>query len=168
MKPSTPVSFKQLLTAITVFLSRLKVLPANFNPLGSFGFFSQNFVLFFATIIAFDLLIGGTYAGRWFTYLGFAAYPLLGRLAADKTNKQLFLLPIASLTFFILSNLGVWWYWFPHTIEGLLACYTLALPFFQRTLVGDLIFGYGYLLVKKLATNKEVSSWLQLNILPKR
>jgi hypothetical protein len=146
------------------------LLPANFSPLGSFGFFSQNFWLFFGTILVFDLFVGGLYAGWWLNYLGFAMYPLLGKLAGRKLHRQLILLPTASVLFFVFSNLGVWWYWFPHTIPGLIACYTLALPFYQRTLIGDVVFGYGYLLsTKLLMIYKEKFSWHFLsNILPKR
>lgn len=136
------LSFNSLTTTLAVFGSRLGYLPANFSPLGSLGFFG-NPVLYFASIIIFDQLVGGTYAGAWLTYLGFAAYPLLGWVARQ-TGRELVLLPIASLCFFFLSNLGSWWYWYPHTLEGLLLCYTLALPFFTRTLLSDLVFGYGY------------------------
>ena len=30
----------------------------------------------------------------------------------------------------------------------MLICYSLALPFFKRTLIGDLVFGYGYMLYR--------------------
>lgn len=155
MRRSIPLSFKQLLAATLVFFSRLRLLPANFSPLGAFGFFSQNWLFYFATIAIFDFFYGGFYAGWWLNYVGFAMYPLLGSLANKKFNRQLLLLPAASVLFFSFSNLGVWWYWFPHTGAGLLTCYTLALPFYQRTLLGDLVFGYGYLLSKKLLTFKK-------------
>src|SRR3989304_9460524 len=91
MKRSILLSFKHLLLATLVFFSRLRLLPANFSPLGSFGFFSQNFWLFFATILVFDLFVGGLYAGWWLNYLGFAMYPLLGKLAGKKFHRQLIL-----------------------------------------------------------------------------
>jgi hypothetical protein len=149
---------KQFLGALGSFVSRIEILPANMSPLGSFGFFGGNTVLYFVSIIAFDLLVKGTYAGFWFTYLGFAMYPLLGYLARKNWKHQALLLPAASFLFFLLSNLGVWWYWFDHTWEKLLLCYTLALPFYQRTLIGDLAFGYGYLAVKALYGSKLLSS----------
>ena len=45
----------------------------------------------------------------------------------------------ASLSFFALSNFGVWLTsgMYPHTSAGLMACYVAALPFFQYTLLGD-------------------------------
>lgn len=141
--------FSKTLAALLIFISRLGVLPANVSPLGSFGFFSSNILLYFAVIIGFDLLIGGLYQGMFWTYLGFAAYPVLGYLAKNKLRRQLFLLPSASFAFFLLSNFGVFLAWYEHSLQGLLTCYALALPFYSRTLLGDLLFGYGFLYVRQ-------------------
>jgi hypothetical protein len=48
----------------------------------------------------------------------------------------------ASLSFFLLSNLAVWaaWEMYPRTLNGLLACYAAAVPFFRNTAVSDLLF----------------------------
>ncbi len=144
---------RQVLIAAAVLVSRVNLLPANISPLGSFGFFG-NPVLYGASIVLFDLFIKGLYPGFWLTYLGFACYPLFGRVAGKSLNKKLLLLPLASFCFFLLSNLGVWWYWYDHSVEKLLLCYLLAVPFYARTLVGDLLFGYGYLVVKNFSAIK--------------
>lgn len=147
------LNFKSIASTMAIFVSRLGFLPANISPLGSFGFFGKNKWLFFTSIVLFDWLVGGFYPGFWVTYLGFAIYPLLGRLTQD-SKYQLISLPLASLLFFLVSNLGVWWYWYPHTSVSLITCYSLAIPFYKRTLIGDLTFGYGYLLIKKFLTIK--------------
>lgn len=131
-----------------ILISRLGVFPANISPLGSYGFFSKNFILYFATIILFDRFVGGLYSGFWVVYLGFLVYPLLGKVAGSNPKRQALFLPLASFLFFIISNLGVFYFWYPHTLAGLITCYTLALPFYTRTLVGDVIFGYGYLILR--------------------
>jgi hypothetical protein len=53
----------------------------------------------------------------------------------------------ASLVFFLISNFGVWFTadqypvaMYPKTLDGLMACYTMGLPFLRNTLVGDLLF----------------------------
>jgi hypothetical protein len=48
----------------------------------------------------------------------------------------------SSLTFFIITNFAVWAFfaWYPHTWAGLVSCFTLALPFFRNTLIGDLVY----------------------------
>lgn len=149
MKKLNRFKSDSFLTAGAVFLSRLGTLPANISPLGSFGFFHSSPWLYLASIVLFDFLVGGFYQGFLWTYLGFLAYPALGLVARRyRLGKQAMLLPVASTAFFLLSNFGVWLYWYPATWSGLLTCYTLALPFFWRTLVGDLLFGYAYLSIK--------------------
>ena len=45
------------------------------------------------------------------------------------------------MIFFIITNFGVWSLGsYGYTIEGLLACYTLALPFFGHSLISTLVF----------------------------
>ncbi len=142
---------QQLAAAMLVFVSRLHFLPANVSPLGSYGFFGNPF-FFLISVVSFDLFVKGVYPGVFFTYLGFAAYPLLSKLAGSSLKKQITFLPLASFLFFLLSNLGVWWYWYDHTFAALLICYGLAVPFYARTLLSDLFFGYGYLTVTHFKT----------------
>ena len=48
---------------------------------------------------------------------------------------------IGVLLFFIITNFGVWSLGtYGYTFEGLLLCYTLAIPFFGNTLISTLIF----------------------------
>ncbi|MDT8069942.1 MAG: DUF6580 family putative transport protein [Terriglobia bacterium] len=53
---------------------------------------------------------------------------------------------IASISFFLISNLGVFlaWNMYPKTWAGLVECYTLALPFFRNTLVSDMVFALAF------------------------
>lgn len=143
--------FSSLFATIATLATRLgRVFPANVSPLGSLGFFSANPLWLIVAVVGFDLIKGGWYPGFVWTYLGFASYWLLGRLNRNRLSRQVILLPVASLLFFLLSNFGVWWHWYDHNIEGLVRCYTLAIPFYRATLIGDLIFGYGFLISKHL------------------
>jgi hypothetical protein len=45
-----------------------------------------------------------------------------------------------SVQFFIVTNFACWLLWYPRTMEGLVACYVAAIPFFQNTLLGDVVF----------------------------
>ena len=49
----------------------------------------------------------------------------------------------ASFGFWIWTNFGVWLtsHLYPKSFAGLIACYTLALPFLRNALLGDLIWG---------------------------
>jgi hypothetical protein len=153
--------FSQVLIGLTVFVSRLGVLMANVSPLGSWGFFG-NPLLYFVSIVLFDALVGGFYTGFWFTYLGFAAYPLLGLVGKKHLQQRWLLLPLASFSFFLVSNFGSWLYFYPKTWEGLLLCYTLAIPFYSRTLLGDLTFGYSFLLYEKRLAIRQ--RWQELRL----
>jgi len=49
----------------------------------------------------------------------------------------------SSVSFFVVSNFAVWAAWpgmYARTIEGLIACYTAAIPFFRGTAVSDQFF----------------------------
>lgn len=63
----------------------------------------------------------------------------------------------SSIAFFVITNAAVWdaGRWYPHTWDGLVRCYTAALPFFTNALIGDAIFSgalFGaYALVTRLS-----------------
>lgn len=72
----------------------------------------------------------------------------IGRLSF-RGGASLFTVGAASLggaiAFFILSNLGVWAFGagghaYPHSLEGLVACFTAALPFFKNLLAGTVFW----------------------------
>ena len=48
----------------------------------------------------------------------------------------------SSVWFFLTTNFAVWlaWDFYPKTLEGLITCFTLALPFFTNTLLSTVIF----------------------------
>jgi hypothetical protein len=48
----------------------------------------------------------------------------------------------SSVLFYLASNFAVWavWNMYPKTVAGLMASYTLALPFFERAVTGDLLY----------------------------
>ena len=49
----------------------------------------------------------------------------------------------SSVSFFVLSNFAVWASstgLYPKTMEGLITCYAIAVPFFRQALEGDLLF----------------------------
>ena len=48
----------------------------------------------------------------------------------------------ASVSFFLVSNFAVWLVWnmYPKTVAGLVQCYIVGLPYFRRSVLGDLVF----------------------------
>ena len=73
-----------------------------------------------------------------------------------------------SVWFFISTNFVEWmiWDYYPKTIEGLITCYTLAIPFFKNTLIstclftGLLVFSIKYLEIVNKKTNHLISNLL--------
>ena len=49
---------------------------------------------------------------------------------------------VSSILFFVITNFAVWtiWDYYPKTFDGLIICYTMAIPFFQNTLLGTIIY----------------------------
>jgi len=91
----------------------------------------------------------GWYPGVLFTYVGMAAGVFIARaLLHPLTPVRLIGTTfLSSLTFFVLSNLGTWAEgWYGYTLDGLVACYVAAIPFWQNSLIADftstaLVFG---------------------------
>ena len=81
-----------------------------------------------------------------------------------KKNKSLTNILGASLTssivFFGVTNFAVWMapqFYYQRTLQGLLDCYVLALPFFRNTIAGDLFYVgvfFGLMELSILAANK--------------
>ncbi|WP_258103812.1 DUF6580 family putative transport protein [Marinoscillum sp. MHG1-6] len=70
---------------------------------------------------------------------------------------------MASGSFYLISNLGVWLFSGMYTlnITGLIECYVLAIPFFRQTIMGDLfytalVFGTYFLAIYLSEDKKEV------------
>ncbi len=49
---------------------------------------------------------------------------------------------LVSMAFFVISNFGVWVNYptYPHTIQGLMLCYTAGIPFYRSTLLSDVLY----------------------------
>ena len=49
---------------------------------------------------------------------------------------------LSSTIFFVITNFSVWFFGdlYPKTYEGLLLCYTMAIPFFQNTAISTLLY----------------------------
>jgi hypothetical protein len=131
--------------------------PFNFAPVTAIALFggahfdrkAWAFAAPLAAMLLGDLLIEllfarGIHAQMPVVYLSFAAIVGLGFLLRGRRR----LLPVtgAALTasglFFLTTNFGVWveGALYPRTLEGLVACYVAAIPFFGATLAGDLFY----------------------------
>ena len=72
----------------------------------------------------------------------------LGSISPKIDVKSVF---FSSVIFFILTNLGVWYLSYPKNVEGLITCFTLAVPFFINTILGDLFYSFIFFRSYKVA-----------------
>jgi hypothetical protein len=172
----------QNLTAILwIFLgviARVIPHPANMTPQVSMALFGGanlskrwNFLITFFALIASDILLskinGTTVFGDWtfFTYSGFALIIVAGFWLQNSPSaaKVLGFLLGSSLFYWTWTNFGVWTVGalYPRNFEGLIACYTAAIPFLRNSLIGDLAWGFAFFAsfagVKKWVANKELA-----------
>ena len=114
-----------------------------------------------AALAASDLLLTKVVYGyalpadTFITWAWYAAIVLFGGVLATnrKSWRVLGAALGASVSFFIVSNLGVWavWAMYPKTLGGLTAAYVAGLPFFRNDLAGDLVFTAAFFGIGHLA-----------------
>lgn len=150
----TPKNIILTVIVILAILSRLVEHPMNFTPVFALALFSAVYfsdkkaalLIPFSVMFVSDLFIGVSTLNIavYFTFL--ISY-LVGFLYLSKRINVLNII-ISSLSvsiiFFIASNFYVWAFdpfkLYPPTIDGLVQCYTMALPFFRNSLLGDLFY----------------------------
>lgn len=155
-----------IVTGFIVFAALTRLLPHayNFTPLGAIALFGAAYfpkkkwalIIPIAAFWVSDLLLNNIvysefYEGfTWFTggmlyiYGSIAMIAILGYYLLKKVTFGRVLGGAlgASIIFFIVSNFGVWagGSMYPHTLEGLISCYTAAIPFFHYTIAGNIIY----------------------------
>jgi hypothetical protein len=91
-------------------------------------------------MIISDIFIGFNFASIA-VYVGMLAYVLSSRLIKIKHIGYLLAPLTGSVVFFLITNFAVWLGpWYAHTVAGLIKCFTLAIPFYRNTLIGDVVF----------------------------
>lgn len=141
MKKETLVVVSLIAMAVA---SRLLPHPPNFAPItgialfGAAHFKQKWFAIFLPLFCLFvtDLVLGLS----WINLFVYGAFALITGMGMKRKSFHFPTVLAGSFLFFIVSNLGVWLLHYPLTVEGLLTCFTLAIPFFGNTLAGDLFY----------------------------
>ena len=144
------------LTLVYVLISlvaaaRLLPHPENITAIGALGLFAGAYLpQRSAWLLPLGaLLIGDAAMGFYslvvmlFVYIGFAASAVVGRglLFQRRTPARLGAAVLTSAAlFFLLSNFGMWLATYPHSGDGLVSCYLNGIPYFGRSLLGDLFY----------------------------
>jgi hypothetical protein len=129
--------------------------PVNFAPVGATAVFAGRTLRpwMALALVAVAMFVGDVALAYFrgyavvtlvtpFVYAGFFVQALLGRALASKKGGTIGAATLGSLAFFALSNLGVWLFetTYPRTLAGFVACYVAAIPYYGRTLAGDVVW----------------------------
>ena len=138
---------------------RLLPHPPNFTPMAAIALFAgfifikryMAVVAVVSTMILCDYFAFGSLSVSWFgsksmfvVYIALL-FPIVFKNFLQKKLGVLRIFGAAlasSSVFFLATNFAVWAFspMYEKTLEGLVLCYTMAIPFFQNTIAGDLIW----------------------------
>ena len=125
-------------------ITRLMPHPPNFAPITGIALFSGAYfsdkrwtlILPIFCLFITDVFLG-FHSLMVFIYGGFLC---ISTISLFLNKITLWTVLGASLFFFLVSNFGVWYLYYPNTWDGFVQCYALALPFYGNTLTGDLFY----------------------------
>ncbi len=158
---------------LILFGALLRLMPhwPNFTPIAAIALFGGAyirkkhlaFLVPFAALLISDLFLG---FHKWMiaVYISFALVVGIGMLLRNRvrTGSVLLASVSASILFFLITNFAVWIGspFYPQNFAGLLESYTLAIPFLNNGVLGDLFFstvffGGFYLLQQRYPALKE-------------
>jgi len=146
------ITFIVIAAVIRLFPHIPNVTPITAMALFSGVYFTDKKYAFIIPLLAMflsDIFLGFS----MITLFVYAAFILVGYIGIASKKMNIKTILISSLSFFIITNFGVWLIGYPKTFDGLLECYTLAIPFFRNSLIGDFFFAgvmyYGFEFVSK-------------------
>lgn len=150
-----------LVLAVTAAITRIAPHYPNFTAMGALAFMGGQLmrkavptlavaaVVLFGTDFILNNFVYGIgadftwfYAGSIYTFLGLAAYGIIGLFPKSFVGR-LGGITIGAVAFFLLSNFGAWIsspMLYPATSEGLVQCYIAGLPYFLPEFGATLIF----------------------------
>jgi hypothetical protein len=162
------------ISAIIFALAMFRLLPhlPNVSPVAAMALFGgayyadkrMAFLVPFLALFLSDLVLG-LHNSMIFVYAGFALTVAIGFLLKGRVTitNTAFATVIASVLFFLLTNLGAWMTsgLYAKSAAGLMQAYVAGIPFFQNSLLGNLvfvavIFGGYHLLQKNVSSLRSV------------
>ena len=160
-----------LVFGIILALSRILPHPPNFTPIIASAIMAPLLIRdrwFGIAIPIFAMLVADIVIGfHPYQTVIYLTLIVIGLVAPMQRNiKWITAMAILGpVLFFLTTNFAVWlaWDYYPKTIEGLILCYTMAIPFFQNTLISTCLFtGVLTLMIKPLEKLNEKTNSIVL------
>tara|TARA_B100000795_G_scaffold235288_1_gene194867 strand:- start:519 stop:1025 length:507 start_codon:yes stop_codon:yes gene_type:complete len=134
--------------------------PPNFTSLLALSFYvpailGVRFIpsLIFSFFVT-DIIIG-FHSVTFFTWGSVVLIGFLSKFFTSSLEKRISGALLGACIFFIFTNFGVWSLGsYGYSLEGFIACYTLAIPFFAQSILSTLIFSLIIEFVIKVVKNK--------------
>ena len=160
------MNIKTILIISVIFLislTRIFPHPLNFTPILALAIFGGAFLpnkktalfLPIGAMFLSDLFVG-FHSQIFAVYGSIILLSYLGNTMEKKNIRNLAITGISgSLIFFIITNFSVWLSdgLYSMTVDGLIQCYIMAIPFFHNTLISTLLFlgilFFGYTFAEK-------------------
>ena len=124
--------------------------PPNFTSLIALSFYVPIFFgLRFipALLISFAItdLVIGYHSGTHWTWGSVLVIGLMSQYFSKNINLRLVGSLFGAFIFFLITNFGVWTSgMYSSTVNGLVECYTLAIPFFSYSLISTILFSTNF------------------------
>ena len=152
--------------SIGIFLvlaaSRFVPHPPNFTSLIALSFYvpavlGRKFIP--AILLSFfitDLIIG-FHQTLFFTWGSIVVIGLTSKYFVKNIKWRAIGVLLSAIIFFILSNFGVWLTGsYGYTMNGLISCYIMAIPFFKSTLAATIIYSFVIEIIYKLIIKEKI------------
>ena len=168
--------FYLIFFGVILALSRIIPHPPNFTPILASAIMAPMLIkdrwfgiaIPIVAMFISDIIIG-FYSYQFVIYSSILAIALVSPMR--KNYIRLGIMAVSgSVWFFITTNFAEWiiWDYYPKTIEGLITCYTLALPFFKNTLISTCLFtGLIVISIKYLEIVNKKTKYFIFNIINK-
>ena len=158
------------ISAIIFVLAIFRLLPhlPNVSPIAAMALFGgayfadkrMAFIVPFVALFLTDLVLG-LHNSMIFVYAGFALTVVIGFLLKNRVSitNTAFAMVASSVMFFLLTNFGAWMTsgLYAKTAGGLMQAYAAGIPFFQNSLLGNLVYAAvifgGYRLLQNNVTS---------------
>ena len=150
------MSIREKIIIAIIFMSiaiggRLLPHVPNVAPIGALAMMSTLYIsrrfgwaLSLTALFISDLFIGFYAGGVMISVYGSFFLIAMLNLVSRRSNAPALAVRsiMGSVAFFTITNFAVWQFgtMYPHSVSGLIACYTAAIPFFRRTLIGDILY----------------------------